>query len=139
MAGNGRMRVRLSREVSSLTLEWGEDDELRCVNVNGLGENGGWLNGIVPEGGCYTLYLDQTDEWGNPRDWYHVQFEFEGNPMPDNGMLFVRYDANGGSVFRSLDFDNYPEATAEYYEFDSQGFYFLDEDGFSRDVRLLID
>ena len=139
MAGNGRMMVRLSREVSSLTLEWSMDDNLRCVNVYGLGEDGEWLNGIEPEGNSYTLYLDQTDEWGNPRDWYHVQFEFEGNPMPDNGMLFVRYDANGGSVFRSLDFDNYPEATAEYYEFDSQGFYFLDEDGFSRDVRLLID
>ena len=139
MAGNGRMMVRLSREVSSLTLEWSMDDDLRCINVYGLGEDGEWLNGIEPEGNSYTLYLDQTDEWGNPRDWYHVQFEFEGNPMPDNGMLFVRYDSNGGSVFRSLDFDNYPEATAEYYEFDGQGFYFLDEDGFSRDVRLLID
>ena len=36
MAGNGRMRVRLSREVSSLTLEWSMDDNLRCVNVYGL-------------------------------------------------------------------------------------------------------
>lgn len=139
MYGDGRMMVRLSRELSSLTLEWSMDDNLRCINVYGLGEDGEWLNGIEPEGNSYTLYLDQTDEWGNPRDWYHIQFEFEGNPMPDNGMLFVRYDANGGSVFRSLDFDNYPEATAEYYEFDSQGFYFLDEDGFSRDIRLLID
>ena len=139
MIGDGRLMVRLSREVSSLTLEWDMNDNLRCINVYGLGEDGEWLNGIEPYGNCYTLYLDQTDEWGNPRDWYHIQFEFEGNSMPDNGMLFVRYDANGGSVFRSLDYENYPEASAEYYEFDGQGFYFLDENGDSRDVRLLID
>ncbi len=141
MTGNGRMRVRLSREVSSLTLEWGEDDELRCVNVNGLGENGDWLNGIVPEGGSYTLVLNQVDDWGNPRDWYHIQFEFEGSSMPYDGTVRVFYDQNGGSVFRTLDYENYPEATAEYYQFDGDmgTFCYLNAEGETRDVRLLID
>ncbi len=139
--GNRRMRIRLPLDRDSLVFTWGEDDILRQINVDGLGEDGGWLNGIVPDGTDYVLYLDQY--WGpeDPRTDYWLQFEFEGPSMPSNGMIRVFYDQNGGSVFRDLDYDHYPQATAEYYQFegDMGAFSYLDEEGETRDVYLLVD
>ena len=141
VVGNGRMKIRLPLDRDSLVFTWGEDDLLRQINVEGLGEDGGWLNGIIPDGDVYVLYLDQF--WGpdDPRTYYHIQFEFEGPSMPSNGMIRVYYDQNGGSVFRELGYYNYPEATADCYQFEGDygAFCYLDEDGLAQDVNLLID
>ena len=47
--------------------------------MDGLGEGGRWLTIMHPEGSSYTLQLNQTWDDGQPKDWYNIQFEFEGD------------------------------------------------------------
>lgn len=57
---------------------WPEDGEPRQINVDGLGGGGRWLTIMHPEGNSYTLQLNQTWDDDQPKDWYNIQFEFEG-------------------------------------------------------------
>ncbi|MBO4419967.1 MAG: S-layer homology domain-containing protein [Oscillospiraceae bacterium] len=134
-----RMRIRLPDNTQSLTFTWDENSDLRQINVEGLGENGDWLNGIHPEGNSYTLQLDQIWDNGDPRDWYNIQFEFEWDSMGRDGKLRVEYDENRGSVFQALG-EELPEFDPEDYMFrggDGELCFLLE--GQPQTVRLLLD
>ena len=111
----GRMRLRLPLQTESLSFFWEEFPPLRQINVNGLGEDGGWLNGIETQDNYYTLELNQSWDNGEPRDWYHIQFEFENFPMEDNGAMWVNYRSGRGALFLDFGEDAFPPAQPAYY------------------------
>ena len=132
----GRMRLRLPLQTESLSFFWEEFPPLRQINVNGLGEDGGWLNGIETQDNYYTLELNQSWDNGEPRDWYHIQFEFENE---GGGNTAAFYEQGYGSVFWALG-QELPVADAAHY----LGFGF--ENGFSfrpagtpQPIHLLFD
>ena len=133
---DGRMRVRVAEDVESLTFTWNESDELRQINVEGLGENGDWLNGIHPEGNSYTLELNLNWDDGRPRDWYNIQFEFEGG---GDARALAFYEQSKGSIFWALG-DDTPVADAEHYlDFGFEHSICFKQDGQLQPIHLLFD
>lgn len=135
---DGRTRVRIPYETESLTFTWDESKTLRQINVEGLSEDGGWLNGIQPEGSSYTLSLDQFWDNGDPRNWYHIQFEFE-DEGGGGGNLAAFYEQGYGSVFWALGEDS-PVADAEHYlGFGFENSFCFRPDGQRQPIHLLFD
>ena len=136
MIRDGRMRIRVAEDVESLTFTWNEDDELRQINVDGLGEGGQWLTIMHPEGNSYTLQLNQTWDDGQPKDWYNIQFEFEGG---GESMAMAFYDQSKGSIFWALG-DDTPVADAEHYlDFGFEHSICFKQDGQLQPIHLLFD
>ena len=136
MRRDGRMRIRLPDSAQTLTFTWPEDAELRQINVDGLGEDGGWLNGIQPEGDSYTLELNQRWDNGEARDWYNIQFEFEGG---GEARAVAFYDQSKGSIFWALGEDS-PQADPEHYlDFGFEHSFCFKPDGQLQPIHLLFD
>lgn len=138
---DGRARMRVSEDTESLTFYWDETEcVLRQINVEGLGDDGGWLNGVeLGWDSCYTLELNQLGENGEPKNWYHIQFEFEGGAGNDS-TLRVFYDTYKGSVFRAFDGET-PLFDADYYQIegDAGAVSLLDDYNDLRYVSLLLE
>ena len=94
-----RARMRVGRDVGSLTFSWDPESTVREIWVDGLSEDGEEDLIRWPEGNSYTLELNQTWDDGSPRDWYNLHFEF----AEDCRYQFcANYDMNGGLVFWSV-------------------------------------
>lgn len=136
MIRDGRMRVRVAADVQALSFTWDAGDELRQINVEGLGENGDWLNGIHPEGNSYTLQLNQRWDNGDPKDWYNVQFEFEGG---GGAQAAAFYDQSKGSIFWALGDDTPAADAAHYLDFGFEHSFNFNPDGQLQPIRLRFD
>ena len=138
VAGN-RMVLRVPLSTEILNFSWTEDSLLSSISVEGAGEDGGWLNGIIPAGQVFTLELNQT--WNDePCTWYHVNFLFDSSWIGDEGDLRMNYDPTLGCVFASLG-DRIPSADAEDFlspDWDSP-LHFLNDSNEPQTIRLLID
>ncbi|MBQ3356603.1 MAG: S-layer homology domain-containing protein [Oscillospiraceae bacterium] len=112
LAQDGRMRIRVPWTTESLTFTW--DGPLEEIGVEGLGEGNAWAY-FPPEGDSYTLMLNQTNEWGDPRDRYNIQFQFpDYNWIGQDSKLFLGYDQWSGSVFLAQG-ENAPDENEECY------------------------
>ena len=132
-AQDDRMRIRVPWETESLTFTW--EGPLEEIGVDGLGENDSWAY-FPPEGDSYTLALDQTNEWGDPRDRYSIQFQFpDYNWMGQDSTLFLAYDQWNGSVFYALG-ENQPDEIEECYAAaNNDGYVFTPGEA----IRLLLE
>ena len=139
ITSDGRVKIRVPESTGSLTFNWKPGYELREIWINGAGEYGGWLEIEHPEGTSYTLALDLTWDNGDPRDYYEIQFDFEGSDLGYDQCVCANYDRGRGSLFFALG-DEIPAEDAEHY-FDSywDGMrYYVTDKGIER-VNILID
>ncbi len=119
---DGRMRIRVPWETASLTFTW--EGPLEEIGVDGLGANYSWAY-FPPEGESYTLALDQTNEWGDPRDRYNIQFQFpDYNWIGQDSKFTLGYDQWSGSVFYALGENEPDEIEACYAASNNDGYAF---------------
>ena len=138
--GSGRMKLRLPWSVESLTFTW--EGSLESINIDGLGENGDWLNDYHPEGDSYVLLLNQYWIDGTEKNNYQIQFSFRGKPMGENGELWTLYDENRGAVFTLLDAFE-PPANPNAYRYmwsdNNDKLQLFDEDDNPHTVLVMLD
>ena len=133
LEGEGRMRVRVEEFRQTLTFQWDPDSQLRRLRLDGndLG---------LPEGGTFTLELEPHEPGTGFRDWYNLEFEFEGFPMGNEGKLWFSYDDNRGAVFCGLE-DDEPACDGTFYRPSDweDRLDLFDENGEPRTIHVLLD
>ncbi len=133
---DGRVKIRVPLSYASVIFAWNEGDPLRRIGVEGGGENGDYLEIFEPEGSVYVLSLGQQEPNGDPRTFYHIEFDFDGG-WHGNGEVRVNGDNNGGAVFAAA--GEIPTETREYSVMAmEQPLSFL-KDGEPTTINLLLD
>ncbi|MBQ7161385.1 MAG: hypothetical protein IJR90_06735, partial [Clostridia bacterium] len=137
MVRDGGLKVRVSEDTESLTFNWKSGYELRSIGIEGAGENNGWLDIDHPQGTSYTLFLDLNYDEDHPRDYYRIEFEFEGGYIDRNGELRLHYDQGKGSAFYALG-GEIPDEDANHLARDDHRLGFMSDNG-PQIVSVLIE
>ena len=136
--GDGCFKVRLPFDKENLTLCWKPGYKLRRISASYLGDNGDWADLFDYEGDTFVIELNKTWDDGNPRDYYAVNFDFDG--WIDRSSEFeVGYNEWDGAVFASVGEEALTDDGTHYIFHDREGRRSFDVGGEPGTIRLLVD